>query len=44
MPLKSVKEEVLQYYAVIKVSESTISRHLKNDLDILGTVKTDSHR
>ena len=35
MPLKSVKEEVLKYStAVIKVSESTISRHLKNDLNM----------
>ena len=35
MPLKSVKEEVLKYSNdVIKVSESTISRHLKKDLNM----------
>ena len=35
MPLKSVKEEVLKYStAVIKFSESTISRHLKNELNM----------
>ena len=35
MPLKSVKEEVLKFSnAVIKVSESTISRNLKNDLNM----------